>query len=76
MKYINLRFERLKRNWTQKDLGNFVGRSKQTIHDIEIGRQYPAYPVLCKLEDVFNMSHRYLLQTVDEPSEKDALLKE
>jgi putative transcriptional regulator len=52
-----LRAERIRRGWTQKYVGHKVGVSKQTIHDIETGKQKPSYDVLLKLLALFNVEH-------------------
>ena len=63
MKQLNIRKERLRRGttWTQEYVGQQVGVTKQAIHDIETGKQNPSYDVLVKLENLFGLSHRYLL---------------
>ena len=66
---LRMRQERIRRGWTQGELGEKVGVTKQTINDIEKGRSGPGYKVLVRLEDLFGLSHRELLADVPE---KDA----
>ncbi len=58
--------ERLKRGWTLEFVAKQLGVSKSTIQRIEKGTRRPSYEVLCKLEDLFGMTHRYLLAKTDE----------
>ena len=60
MQHYRIRQERRGRNWTLKYVGEQVGLTQPAIHDIEKGRRKPSYEVLCKLEDLFNLSHRKL----------------
>lgn len=62
--YLKIRQERLAKKWTQQFVADAIGVSKQTIHDIETGRRKPSYDVLVKLEDLFGVEHRYLMQEV------------
>lgn len=66
MKQLRIRQLRVEKGWTQKQVGDEVGVSKVAIHDIETGKQKPSYDVLVKLEILFQKSHRYLLEQVDE----------
>ena len=54
--------------WAQEYVGQQVGVTKTDIYDIETGKQNPSYGVLVKLENLFGLSHRYLLsQGSDHP---------
>ena len=66
MKQLRIRQLRVEKGWTQKQVGDEVRVSKVAIHDIETGKQKPSYDVLVKLENLFQKSHRYLLEQVDE----------
>ena len=62
MKHLNIRVERLKRGWTQGYVGQCVGVSKVSIHEIETGKQHPSYGVLLKLLKLFDVEHKNLTQ--------------
>lgn len=64
-----IRKERKERGWTQKELGEKVGLSKQAINDIEKGRGGPGYRALVQLEDLFGLTHRELLASVPDNEE-------
>jgi putative transcriptional regulator len=59
-----LRVLRAERGWTQTDLADALGVSRQTVHAIESGKYDPALPLAfriarlfgCKIEDVFDDS--------------------
>lgn len=48
-----LRALRADRNWTQQDLADAVGVSRQTINAIESGKYDPSLPLAFKLAGVF-----------------------
>jgi putative transcriptional regulator len=62
MDTLNIRQERIMRGWTQAYVGQKVGVSKQTIHDIETGKQKPSYDVLFKLLALFNVEHKNIFR--------------
>ncbi len=64
MTITKMRQERLKNDWTLEDVAEKVGTTKQTIQRIETKQRKPSYEVLVKLENIFNLSHRDLLQQV------------
>ena len=55
-----MKVERKKRGWTQQYVAEKCQVSFQTVCDWENYRRKPSYDVLCKLEDLFGMSHREL----------------
>lgn len=61
---LKIRQERINNKWTQEYVAKKVGVTKTTIHDIEIAKKRPSYEVLVKLENLFNLSHRDLLEQV------------
>lgn len=62
---IALRKERIARGWTQAYVAEQCGVSYQVVCDWENGRRKPSYEVLCKLEDLFQLSHRELFAPAD-----------
>lgn len=61
--------ERLNRNWSREFVAEKVGITAEAIRLIEIGDRNPSYPVLVKLEDLFEMNHRDLFKPVPEENE-------
>jgi putative transcriptional regulator len=49
-----LRVLRAERNWSQQELGNRVGVSRQAINAVETGRFDPSLPLAIKLARVFD----------------------
>jgi putative transcriptional regulator len=43
-----------KRNWSQSDLAERLGVSRQTVNAIERGRYDPSLPLAFRIADVFN----------------------
>ena len=66
MEQLQIRQERKKRRWTLEYVSEQVGIAKNTVHDIETGKQNPSYSVLVKLEDLFQKPHRWLFAVADE----------
>lgn len=48
-----LRVLRAERNWSQLELGNRVGVSRQAINAVETGKFSPSLPLALKLSRVF-----------------------
>jgi putative transcriptional regulator len=48
-----LRVLRAERNWSQADLANLIGVSRQTINAVETGRYDPSLPLAFDLARVF-----------------------
>ena len=69
MGILQIRLERLERDWTMQEVAGRVGITKQSMHLIENGVNKPSYPVLVKLESLFGKSHRELLK----PAEAEAV---
>lgn len=61
---LRIRQERINRNWTQSFVAEKIDTTKQTVQYLETGKIKPSYEVLVKLENLFNLSHRDLLQQV------------
>lgn len=56
----NIKLERELRGWTLEDVAEKVGITKQSISAIENGEADPSYKTLCRLEKLFNRSHKFL----------------
>ncbi len=65
MQVTMLRKERIKRGWTQEDVGKKVGVTKQTIQRIETLKCNPSYDVLVKLQNLFGLYRCDLLEQVN-----------
>lgn len=58
---------RVDRGWTQSELGERVGVSRQSIHSIEIGKYDPSLPLAFKMANVFGMSIEDVFQNPSKP---------
>ena len=47
---------RAERNWTQADLAQYLGVSRQTINAIEKGKFDPSLPLAFRLAKLFNLT--------------------
>ena len=52
-----LRERRQEKGWTQSYVGEQVGITSVSVHDIETGKNRPSYNVLLKLCKLFNIEH-------------------
>ena len=52
---------RKERFFSQKDIANYLGITRQAIASYELGKREPDYEILKKLADYFNISVDYLL---------------
>lgn len=59
-----IREERAKRGWSCDFVAERAGLTAEAIRLIETGERNPSYPVLIKLEDLFQMNHRELFGAV------------
>lgn len=59
---VKIRQERIKRNWSRKSVAEKLGITISAYSYIETLKRRPSYEVLVKLENLFNLSHRELLQ--------------
>jgi putative transcriptional regulator len=50
-----LKVLRAERNWSQQDLANRLGVSRQSVNAIEKGRYDPSLPLGFKIADVFGL---------------------
>jgi len=62
MPSTRMKQERINRKWTQKTVAERIGVTPTSISDIENGNAKPGYVAMCKLEDLFKMGHRKLLE--------------
>lgn len=60
-----MKAERIKRGWTQKFVAENIQLTVTSVSDIENGKAKPSYKALCKLEDLFELTHRELFKPVD-----------
>ena len=60
-----LRVLRAEREWTQQDLADRVGVSRQTIHSIESGRYDPSLPLAFGLARVFDLAIEEIFDPLD-----------
>ena len=50
-----LRVLRAEHRWTQADLANRLGVSRQTVNAIEVGKYDPSLPLAFKIARLFNL---------------------
>ncbi|RDY26575.1 helix-turn-helix domain-containing protein [Lachnotalea glycerini] len=62
-----LKFIRLSRNLTQKQLAEAIGSSERGIQNYELGASKPKYEIIIALADYFDISTDYLLGRSDNP---------
>lgn len=51
-----LKVLRAERDWSQQDLGDRLGVSRQSVNAIEKGRYDPSLPLAFKIADVFGLT--------------------
>lgn len=64
MQITRLKYERLRKGWTQQELADKVGVTKSTIHRIETQQRKPSYDVLISLRTLFDLHDGDLLQQI------------
>jgi len=62
-----LRVLRAERQWSQADLGEMLGVSRQTINAIENGKYDPSLPLAFKMAHLFNLP----IEEIFSPSKDD-----
>lgn len=62
----NIKIERARNNFTQGDLAEKVGVSRQTINSIETKKYIPSAVLALKISKVFNMKVDDLFELEDE----------
>lgn len=61
-----LKVLRAERNWSQQDLADRLGVSRQSVNAVETGKYDPSLPLAFRIADVFGMSIETIFQR-DEP---------
>jgi putative transcriptional regulator len=61
-----LKVLRAERNWSQQELGNRVGVSRQAINAVETGKFDPSLPLAFKLARVFDTTIETVFQLESE----------
>jgi len=64
MNFTRIKQERIQNGWSQESVADKIGITKSAYSNIETLRRKPSYEVLVKLENLFNLSHRDLLEQV------------
>ncbi len=64
MKTTKMRQERLKNEWTLEYVAEKLGITKAACSNIETLKRRPSYEVLVKIENLFKLPHRDLLEQV------------
>ena len=57
-----IKVERAKNNWTQADLADKIGVSRQAINSIETGKYVPSTVLALKMAKVFSTSVEVIFQ--------------
>lgn len=57
-----IKVERAKKNWTQSDLAEIIGISRQSINAIETGRFIPSTVLALKMAKVFGVNVELIFQ--------------
>ena len=57
-----LKVLRAERDWTQSDLANELGVSRQTVNAIEKGKFDPSLPLACKIGRLFKLPIEQVFQ--------------
>ena len=57
-----LKVLRAERDWTQSDLANELGVSRQTVNTIEEGKFDPSLPSACKIGSLFQLPIEQVFQ--------------
>ncbi len=57
-----LKVLRAERNWSQQDLADQLGVSRQSVHAIETGKYDPSLPLAFRIADLFELSIEAIFQ--------------
>lgn len=69
MQMTRLKYERIRKGWTQQELADKVGVTRSTIHRIETLQRKPSYDVLIALRTEFSLHDGDLLQQIQPDSD-------
>jgi|AP45_3_1055517.scaffolds.fasta_scaffold434074_2 putative transcriptional regulator len=64
-----LRVLRAEHRWSQADLGEHVGVSRQAINAVENGKHLPSLPLAFKLAEAFDLSIDDVFDPHDDPND-------
>jgi putative transcriptional regulator len=62
-----LRVLRAEREWSQADLGERLGVSRQAINAIETGKHIPSLPLVFRIADLFDQPIEAIFRPDDRP---------
>ena len=68
----NLRTMRAERDWSQADLAERLGVSRQTVNALETGKYDPSLPLAFKIARVFGKTIEAIFQPDEEMSQDTA----
>jgi putative transcriptional regulator len=68
----NLRMLRAERDWSQSDLAERLGVSRQTVYALETGKYDPSLPLAFKIAMVFDRTIEAIFQA-DEQMSRDTV---
>lgn len=57
-----LKILRAERDWSQQELADALGVSRQSVNAIETGKYDPSLPLAFKIADLFNMAIEEIFQ--------------
>lgn len=57
-----IKVERAKKNWTQADLADYIGVSRQAVNSIETGKFVPSTVLALKMAKVFETTVEVIFQ--------------
>ena len=68
----NLRLLRAERDWSQADLAEQLGVSRQTVNALETGKYDPSLPLAFKIAQVFGRTIEAIFQPNEETDQDTA----
>jgi putative transcriptional regulator len=70
-----LKVLRAERDWSQADLGERLGVSRQAINAIETGKHDPSLSLVFRIADLFELSVEEIFRPDDRPYAKRGVLR-